>query len=549
MKKSILTILGVLVLGALFAQAPQSFSYQGVARGSTGLPLNNQTIGLQITILSGGVTGTIEYTETHTVITNQFGLFTAQIGNGTLVTGSFTGIGWGSNTHFVQVEMDETGGSNYQMMGTSQLLSVPYALYAEGVANADDADANPSNEFNTALALNGTNLEVTDLGGTLSLDLATFNDNTDNQTLSLNGMDLTISGGNTITLPSGGGANTLDMAYDQGGAGAGRMITADAGAVDITTSTASATALDVNNTATGVSVSADNSDVSNTFSTIQAVTNSNSNAASAVVGNSDGLAWGVSGQASSTSTAAAAVYGSNLRTAGGHGVLGIGVNGVVGQTDYQTGFGVYGINNDLVAPLGNAVGTYGRGWIGVYGEPNPLTGAFGVYSNGDFTATGTKAFTIDHPQDPENKYLKHFSIESDEVLNMYRGVVTVGSNGEATIELPDYFESINTNFSYHLTPIGAYAQLFVKEKITGNQFVIAGGQSGMEVSWTVYAERNDAYLQQHPEKRDNVVEKRPHEKGKYLMPDLYNASKEQAVFYVKPEGFKVKQEPLNLKKE
>jgi len=95
---------------------------------------------------------------THTTTTNQFGLFTLQIGNGTVVSGDFTTINWGANTHYAKVEMDETGGTNYQLMGTSQLLSVPYALHAENVTNdnVNDADADPTNELQVLTISNDT---------------------------------------------------------------------------------------------------------------------------------------------------------------------------------------------------------------------------------------------------------------------------------------------------------------------------------------------------------------------------------------------------------
>ena len=136
--------------------------------------------------------------------------------------------------------------------------------------------------------------------------------------------------------------------------------------------------------------------------------------------------------------------------------------------------------------------------------------------------------------DPQNKFLRHFSIESDEVLNVYRGNISFDQNGEALVTLPDYFALVNKNYSYQLTPVGAFMQLYVKEKINDqNQFVIAGGLPGKEVSWAVYAERNDLYLQKYPQQRTVELEKRVHEKGKYLMPQLYNEDPEQSLLKMK----------------
>ncbi|MGB0522338.1 MAG: hypothetical protein ACPGJS_05230 [Flammeovirgaceae bacterium] len=114
----------------VYGQAPQKFNYQAVARDASGELIANQAISLQISIVSGSANGTIEYTETHQVTTNTYGLFTLEIGTGSATSGTFSEIDWSEGSMFLQVELDATGGTNYVMMGTSQLLSVPYALYA-----------------------------------------------------------------------------------------------------------------------------------------------------------------------------------------------------------------------------------------------------------------------------------------------------------------------------------------------------------------------------------------------------------------------------------
>ena len=128
--KKITSILTTLVLFSItvFAQAPQAFNYQGVARDAEGNPLVNREIGLQISILEDATT---IYTETHSVLTSNLGLFAVQVGAGIPVFGTFESISWGDNPHFIEVSMDENGGTDYQLLGSSELLSVPYALYAE----------------------------------------------------------------------------------------------------------------------------------------------------------------------------------------------------------------------------------------------------------------------------------------------------------------------------------------------------------------------------------------------------------------------------------
>lgn len=117
----------------LMAQVPQAFDFQGVARDLSGNILASQTIGLRLGVVSGTVAGPLEYQETQSTATSPLGLFTVQVGAGTPVLGTFAAVNWASGAHFLKVEMDATGGTSYQHMGTTQLLSVPYALMAGSV--------------------------------------------------------------------------------------------------------------------------------------------------------------------------------------------------------------------------------------------------------------------------------------------------------------------------------------------------------------------------------------------------------------------------------
>jgi len=117
------------------AQAPRYFNYQAIIRDAGGQPINNQTIGLKISILKGSTDGRSVFTETHFIKTNTYGLVNLAIGSGTIEEGNFSTINWGNDNYFVKIEVDENGGSNFQVMGTAQLLSVPYALYAETSGN------------------------------------------------------------------------------------------------------------------------------------------------------------------------------------------------------------------------------------------------------------------------------------------------------------------------------------------------------------------------------------------------------------------------------
>ncbi|MDQ6529068.1 hypothetical protein [Flavobacterium sp. LHD-85] len=135
MKKITLVLLLLSSFTILFAQAPQKMNYQSVIRKTDGTLLANTLVGIKTSILLGSATGTASYVETQTTTTNANGLATIEIGGGTPVTGTFSGIDWGAGSHFVKTEIDPAGGTNYTISGTSQLLSVPYALYAGSSVN------------------------------------------------------------------------------------------------------------------------------------------------------------------------------------------------------------------------------------------------------------------------------------------------------------------------------------------------------------------------------------------------------------------------------
>jgi hypothetical protein len=122
------------------APAPQAMNYQGIARDLLGRPLQNKAIALRLSVLAGGADAPAVYTETHRVVTSAQGAFALAVGRGSAAQGTFAGLKWGSTNHFLRVEIDPAGGSNFRVMGTSELLSVPYALYA-GMAGQLSAGA------------------------------------------------------------------------------------------------------------------------------------------------------------------------------------------------------------------------------------------------------------------------------------------------------------------------------------------------------------------------------------------------------------------------
>ena len=134
MKKIIATFLTVLLTVSVFAQSPQKISYQAVIRNASNALITSHLVGMRISILQGSANGTVVYTETQTPTTNANGLVSIDIGGGA----GFSSINWASGTFFLKTETDPTGGSNYTITGTSQMLSVPYALYSKIAENINN---------------------------------------------------------------------------------------------------------------------------------------------------------------------------------------------------------------------------------------------------------------------------------------------------------------------------------------------------------------------------------------------------------------------------
>jgi hypothetical protein len=535
-----------------FSQAPQGINYQAVLRNANGSLVTNLTVGYKLEIRKTSTTGQVIYAERHTPLSNAQGLINVIIGGGTVIQGSFSSVNWGSGPYFIVTYVDFTGGTNYQLFGSQQLMSVPYALYANTAGSAINKwhygttvplstlgipgdyylhtttgnvyfnnagtwsiianlqgpigptgitgpagaqgipglqgipGTNGTNGLNSLVkttiesagancATGGVKLEygldnntngILDIGeinasltkyvcngaigatgptgatgpqGPIGITGATGPQGpqgltgqtgatgpagpagpagaigatgpqgpqgpagADAQTLSINGSQLTISNGNTVTLPGGGsGGGTLDQAYDFGGSGLGRIITSDAGAVEInltggdtramriSSSVANSFGLDISQNNTGVALRGKNYLSSNSFPAIQGETNSTSSTNSAIIGENTGAGYGVSGQIPSTATGLAAIYGNNLRSSGGYGVYGQGYNGVVGQTNYPGGFGVYGSNSNTTGGTTSnlGIGVYGMGFNGVYGQTTNTSLGWAGYFTADLGCDG-----------------------------------------------------------------------------------------------------------------------------------------------------------------
>ena len=372
-----LSLLAALTL-SVFAQAPQRLSYQAVIRNSSGGLVASHAVGMKISILLGSPTGTAVYVETHTTTTNSNGLITIEIGGGSIVSGTFAGILWGSATYYLKTEADPAGGSSYTVTGTSQLLSVPYALFSKSSADGVVLPYSGSARAMSAAAV----FEITD-NGTTSIP-ATFG---------LKGISKNINGigvyGRADATSSGNAVGVFGKTSSPGGSGI----------------EGEAPALGVKGAATSTSIAV----------TYGVYGSAESDAGYGVYGESprygvygESPKYGVYGQTTGTQGRAVVGTASGTSSIGmqgiatntsSTGVWGEGANqGVYGTSELSTGKGVYG---NASHATGVAYGVYGQSssaaGYGVYGTA-PVYGVYGICSSdngravrGEATATSGSA--------------------------------------------------------------------------------------------------------------------------------------------------------------
>lgn len=256
----------------------------------------------------------------------------------------------------------------------------------------------------------------------------------------------------------------------------------------------------------------------------------------------------------SSATAQYGLYGDLDNHVGAGSMYGAHVSALAGSGDAYGG--EFLAHSPAVA--NNRIGVYARGYqdmampdqgtsYGVKAEAQDGATTYGIWAHGsggalnwagwfvgnvNVTGTLTKgagAFRIDHPLDPENKYLQHSFVESPDMKDIYDGIVTLDANGQAVVALPEWFEPLNQDFRYQLTCIGAYAPVYIKTKITGNQFKIAGGTPSLEVSWQVTGIRHDKYAEAN--RIPVELDKKSDERGKYAHPEAFSLPVERGIDY------------------
>jgi hypothetical protein len=258
----------------------------------------------------------------------------------------------------------------------------------------------------------------------------------------------------------------------------------------------------------------------------------------------DGTTYGVLGR----SVDGVGVYGQSTNDIAVYGrVIGSADPGVQGESrsDTRYGFlggdwGVFGANLNFTGGIGTANSgitarntTAGHNaMLATASYSGDFVGNVRITGNLSVTGSingGSKSFFIDHPLEPEDKYLAHVSVESPEMNTMYSGTVTLDAEGAATVQLPAYFDAINTDVRYQLTCIGGWANVYIAEKVKDNRFRIAGGTAGLEVSWLLIGVRNDAWA-----RRNRIVpeqEKAPDDRGQYLHPEAFDQPESRAIGY------------------
>jgi len=538
----LLLVITVITSFNVFGQAiPKQIDYQAVLKTSTGALVPDGNYQLTFKIYNDPTGGSALWTEIQTIAVAN-GIFSAHLGSVTpITTVPFDRI------HFLGITVE----SDPELLPRTTLKPSPYSFMAMDVLdntvvkslNSLKDDVNLVAGSNIIITPSGNNLTIsatgggggtiggsgtvnyipkfttgTDIGNSIITEISSkigLDDNTSSYKLSLNSTSTTGLG---LKIHRNGGTNLLikndGSPTDQKGWAFNvyntnlqiRTIADD----DVTTLSNIVTFQRDGNVGIGTTSPSYPLDVRSPEANrvIQGL----------YIGTNAVDAYGVYGEAKPTDGYG---YGGYF-TGGWRGVVGV----TLGGTYTGNTYGVSGSSS------GGTAGTR----IGVYGYAADGASNFAGYFSGDVYVSGTLSkgggsFKIDHPLDPANKYLYHSFVESPDMMNVYNGNIKTDGAGNATINLPDWFEALNKDFRYQLTVIGDFAQAIVSQEVQNNQFSIRTDKPNVKVSWQVTGIRKDAFA----EKNRIPVEvlKKVDEVGKYLHPAAFGLPESMGIDYEK----------------
>ena len=629
MKNIVLSLVLFFGVSAILAQPPQAFKYQAVVRDASGEIVSNQVVGVRISIRNNDISGPINYQETHSLTTNEFGLITLNIGMGTPVGSyDFQTIIWEHYSKFLEVEVDPLGGINYTSMGTTELVSVPYALFSGSSAdgywdksndeifysggNVGIGTTDPLSTLHvyggglfradgSGVSLSGgtdygvirysepsgftTNIKLkwaqTTFSGKVGINqqdpaysLHVVNSTSDNWLAGFHNTSTSATGHGVVIRADGGDPLWVQNSYstmfsikNNGNVGIGtadpdnRLVIKSSGAGDVmkilsnTNNTLAKFRHTGNNSGAlylydgsnnntvffygegnsfinsgslglGTSIPSNSKlqiEGTGTYDAMLRLNNVGTDGASFFMGSTNS-AWGGGTNSDRFVMGYGAPASDNIDlTINYGGDVGIGTTHPVTKLEVSAdgGVAVYGHSNGNAGVWGQSVSSYG-----VFGQS---TSSWAGYFSGSVYVTGTLgkgagSFIIDHPLDPENKLLRHNFVESPENLLIYRGKVKLNENGEATVDLPNYFKALTKEdgASIQLTPVG-------RPFLTGAEWnsdysaIIIYGDNNREVFWEVLADRDDPVIHElgRPVEEEKGGENTLCEKGKLLYPKAY----------------------------
>jgi hypothetical protein len=551
-RNAILALLFVLLAFPALAQSPDAFNYQAAVRDANGQILANQNVSFQLSILLGGPSGSSVYSETHSLTTNQFGLANLKVGDGTPVSGTFSAIDWANGSHFLQVELDETGGSNYTLMGATELVSVPYALHARTVEidAVDDADADPANELQTITA-SGSAVTLSNGGGSFSIDDADADPSNELQTITASGSTVTLSNGggafsiddadadpsnefntglsmnaDTLTLTDGGGTLQVDLSglVDDGDWNrSGDIVYNNTDTIMIGTNTGDAF-FSVGRPHNFFEASHLDSLPNQMWIGGDVNTNGQtSNVTKLMIGHYDNDGSTVYPIACKDENGNTDFYLKNRPSANGDPLAYFAGNVGIGTMDPGYDLAVYGVsavvNDSGDHKISSSVSaTYGHGYtnyfgpnarniyFGAAGSSNLDDGAIAVFNSSEVSKAGirvntsgqgeiwgdVKNFRMDHPTQ-QGKEIWYASLEGPEAAAYVRGTGKI-VNGQGTVEFPEHFELVAnpSTMTVTLTPLSGQSKgLAVIEKTAQGFKVVElmAGSGSYEFDWEAKAVR------------------------------------------------------------